>query len=76
MTPADLAEMLEKVPPGFLGIKIVDLLRWQAAHGKRLLNIGYYGETAYRDFYKRERTNATAREAMKRVSKLTTSIGG
>ena len=75
MTPGELADKLDKVPPGFGWNKLVDLLYWQEKKGKKLLNIAWYAETAYRDFYKRERVGPKAEANKQRLSELTGGVG-
>ena len=42
MTPFEAAERLEKLPAAVIKTKLVELLEWQAAKGKKFMNIGWY----------------------------------
>lgn len=75
MTPGELADKLEKVPPGFGWQAMIRLLRWQQGKGKRLLNVGYYGESAFRDYHRRIPNTPAAREAQARLSGIASTIG-
>ena len=42
MTPREAAEMLEKLTPVEVKLGLVDLLEWQAAKGKAVVNFNWY----------------------------------
>ena len=74
MTPGELADKLEQVPPGFGWQAMIRLLRWQQNKGKRLLNVGYYGESAFRDYHRRIPNTPAAREAQARLARLSAGV--
>lgn len=44
MTPFDAAQFLESLPPAHIKLHLVEMLEWQAAHGKRLVGMRWYLE--------------------------------
>ena len=53
MTPGDLAAQLERIPAALVKLKLVELLEWQAAHNKRIINLGWYARCILFDYEKR-----------------------
>ena len=76
MTPADLADRLERVPPGVGWPRLLSLLRWQGKVGKSLVNVRWYGECIYREAVEpRPKQTPEALEARRKVAVLTAGIG-
>lgn len=42
LTPIQASEWLDSLPPIEIKLRLVDYLRWQAAHGKRILHGAHY----------------------------------
>ena len=74
MTPVDAASKLERLPAATIKIKFVELLEWQAARGKSLVNIGWYLNCLFFDYEKRPPKAGAEGRAM--VAALVKRSGG
>ena len=47
MTPQQAYDLLEALPPVVIKNALLTAFAWQAAHGKRLVHVGFYLRTAW-----------------------------
>ena len=73
MTPADAAQKLEQLPSATVKLKFVELLEWQAAKGKSLVNIGWYLNCLF--FNQEPRPKKAFEENRRRVQSLVRRAG-
>ena len=74
MTPSDAALKLDRLPPALVKLKLVELLEWQAAHNKRIINLAWYLNTIF--FEQEPRPTKRGAEGRAKVAALVKQAGG
>lgn len=72
LTPAQAADWLEALPPVEIKNRLLDYLRWQAAHQKILLHFAHYARLLHYGYTPRTETTQRRRA---QLNPLTDGIG-